>query len=187
MAPSGGRTPQPGVGVTARLEAWGQEECDKCPRPLGRFRVLTVEPELSIKDQDRKKHHGWRKPGGGQSLNVLDKKQKLRKPPRRPAQRSTGWGRRRTHPCTCLRRAGPGRCRRSPAHSARSERPSCCAGSAGSGPTGGRSCPRRWGPRSRCNGTAGRAGGPQRAPVGPQRSRHHRSRSDALGKGGDAA
>lgn len=103
MAPSGGRTPQPGVGVTARLEAWGQEECDKCPRPLGRFHVLTVEPDLSIKDQDRKKHHGWGKPGGGQSLNVLDKKQKVRKPPTppRPAEHRLGPGGALTRALVC--------------------------------------------------------------------------------------
>lgn len=88
-----------------------------------------------------------------------------------------------THACICLRAEGPGRSRRSLPHSAHSGRLSCCAGNAGSGRTGGHSCPRRWGLCSHCTGTAGRAGEPQRAPKGPQNSRHHRSHSAALGKG----
>lgn len=90
-----------------------------------------------------------------------------------------------THARICLRAKGPGRSRRSLPDSAHSERLSCCKGSAGSGQTGGHSCPRRWGPHCRCTGTAGRAGGPQRAPVGPQKSRHRRSHSAALGRGED--
>lgn len=87
-----------------------------------------------------------------------------------------------THEHICLRAEGPGGPRRTLPDSAHSGRPLCCAGNAGSGQTGGHSCPRHWGPHSRCIGTAGRAGGPQRAPAGPQKSHHHRSHIAALGR-----
>lgn len=88
------------------------------------------------------------------------------------------------HACICLRAEGLGRSRRSRPDSVRSGPRPCGAGNADSGQTGGRSCPRRWGPRSHGIGTAGRAGEPQRAPEGPRSSRHHRSHSVALGGGG---
>lgn len=85
-----------------------------------------------------------------------------------------------THACTCTWAGGPRRSQRSPPGSAHSGRLSCCAGSAGSGQSAGRSYQWRSGPRSHCTGTCGRAGGARRAPGGPHKSHHHRSHSAAL-------
>lgn len=102
---------------------------------------------------------------------------------RRSPPRPAPWAREAgTHARICLRAEGPGRSRRSPPGSARSGHLSCCAGIAGSSQTGGHSCPQHWGPRFHCTDMAGRAGGAQRAPVGPRKSHHHRSHSAALGK-----
>lgn len=168
--------------------------------------MLTVEREISAKlsrqekksqDQSRSDPKAEKTSDNSKALCSLDKKQRRRRSclglhslAEQPAG-SGGQGARRAHPvgweagthaCTCLRAEGPGHCRRSLPDTGHREDLLCCAGNAGNGQTGGRSCPRRWGPRSRCTGTAGRAGGPQRVPAGPRKSHHHRSHSAALGK-----